>query len=619
MAGTTANSLMARPLTAVALMASAVGEAVARFSISDLFANGEKGANLDKGDSRVTFQDVNGTEPCTEVADPIALTLDQSQGLRPTGDALGPELVTNGTFDDGLTGWNTVSGPSSVTVSDGIVSVTTLAPDNISAIAQEISVVQGQLYWYTATKVSQDDVSAWGFADTPSGLRFENLVQAEPATYSGYFIAPASTIYAQLWSRSDTITDGTTRYANISIRRVVPISERFAGLGDELVTNGDFSSGTTGWAGINDAVLSVAGGVLEVAGNGGFNDAASQSFTTVANTFYVASFEYAGDGTNNGIVQATNNAFALITQTGAISTSTLTPGQLIFKATSTTSRIVIRQNASSAGSAFIANVSIRAIPGNHATQSTDPARPWRGRRPAGGVRNLVERSEDFGHSSWVGSSATGSGNEITFAGTGNAGVTFSLELGDTDGVEAVARVGIKNVSGSANYRIRIQEATGGTVYQVVNSSDAVAPASVQFLEIPITGGNAAGEQFRLVIERRAFGSPADGDKIEATAQLELGDTATPYQRVAAPYDITEEGVASRFYAWDDEVDDDMTIVLPDLGTDATRVTVDRDGNVTYLENQTISGSVSVPLNSQAVIYLDRSPTADEKAGIEGLF
>ena len=48
------------------------------------------------------YQDANGTTPVTGVEQPVGLMLDGSQRLR-----LGPELVTNGDFSDGATGWST--------------------------------------------------------------------------------------------------------------------------------------------------------------------------------------------------------------------------------------------------------------------------------------------------------------------------------------------------------------------------------------------------------------------------------------------------------------------------------------------------------------------------------
>lgn len=73
-----------------------------------LFALGEQGAWYDPSDLSTMFQDSAGTLPVTADGQPVGLILDKSKGL-----VLGPELVTNGSFDVG-TGWSltnsTISG-----------------------------------------------------------------------------------------------------------------------------------------------------------------------------------------------------------------------------------------------------------------------------------------------------------------------------------------------------------------------------------------------------------------------------------------------------------------------------------------------------------------------------
>ena len=78
------------------------------FSPLSLFASGEQGAWYDPSDLSTMFQDSAGTTPVTADGQPVGLILDKSKGL-----VLGPELVTNGSFDVG-TGWSltnsTISG-----------------------------------------------------------------------------------------------------------------------------------------------------------------------------------------------------------------------------------------------------------------------------------------------------------------------------------------------------------------------------------------------------------------------------------------------------------------------------------------------------------------------------
>ena len=69
------------------------------FDPSKLFTGSTNGAWYDPSDFSTMFQDAAGTTPVTAVGQPVGLMLDKSKGL-----VLGPELVTNGTFDTD-SGW----------------------------------------------------------------------------------------------------------------------------------------------------------------------------------------------------------------------------------------------------------------------------------------------------------------------------------------------------------------------------------------------------------------------------------------------------------------------------------------------------------------------------------
>jgi len=79
-----------------------------------LFANNEPGVWYDPSDFSTLYQDSAGTTPVTAVEQPVGLMLDKSKGL-----VLGPELVTNGTFDTDTgwtkgTGWSISGGQASI-------------------------------------------------------------------------------------------------------------------------------------------------------------------------------------------------------------------------------------------------------------------------------------------------------------------------------------------------------------------------------------------------------------------------------------------------------------------------------------------------------------------------
>ena len=84
-----------------------------------LFSNGEQGFFYDPNDLSTMLQDSAGTVPVTGAGQPVGLILDKSKEL-----ALGSELITNGDFSDGTTGWVVKNGTSTATIVNGAARLT---------------------------------------------------------------------------------------------------------------------------------------------------------------------------------------------------------------------------------------------------------------------------------------------------------------------------------------------------------------------------------------------------------------------------------------------------------------------------------------------------------------
>jgi hypothetical protein len=152
------------------------------------------------------------------------LTIPAANLPYPEPVVIGPELVTNGTFDTDLSGWTANSGGVLSSVG-GQLNVTTVAPDNFSNANQAITVEVGKVYEVTTTKVSQTVNSPWGVATTAASTRdIADFNSAATGTVSAVFVAPATTIYIQLTSISDTVSDGVAVYDNISVREINPLA-----------------------------------------------------------------------------------------------------------------------------------------------------------------------------------------------------------------------------------------------------------------------------------------------------------------------------------------------------------------------------------------------------------
>jgi hypothetical protein len=91
---------------------STVPELALAKEVRAMFLGNEQGAWYDPSDMSTLFQDAAGTTPVTSVEQPVGLVLDKSRGL-----VFGPELVANGDFSGGMTGW--LRSQPSWAISDG--------------------------------------------------------------------------------------------------------------------------------------------------------------------------------------------------------------------------------------------------------------------------------------------------------------------------------------------------------------------------------------------------------------------------------------------------------------------------------------------------------------------
>lgn len=112
--------------------------------IRGLFTANEQGTWYDPSDLTTLYQDSAGTTPVTAVEQPVGLMLDKSKGL-----VLGPELVTNGTFDSNINGWG-ASTPATIAWQAGSIRVTKASTVTSYPVAfQDLPLVSGRAYKLT--------------------------------------------------------------------------------------------------------------------------------------------------------------------------------------------------------------------------------------------------------------------------------------------------------------------------------------------------------------------------------------------------------------------------------------------------------------------------------------
>ena len=135
--------------------------------------------------------------------------------------------------------------------------------------------------------------------------------------------------------------------------------------GAELIVNGDFSAGSTGWSLFSGAAVASSG--LSLPGASAFADSVGTVCT--AGKWYQVEFDFlSGAGSQHINIYAGGPAFGVVVDT--------TPRRYkLIKLAVTNEAFRVQQDGGVSGSAVLDNISVKEVPGNHAFQATTTARP----------------------------------------------------------------------------------------------------------------------------------------------------------------------------------------------------------------------------------------------------
>jgi hypothetical protein len=364
-------------------------------------------------------------------------------------------------------------------------------------------------------------------------------------------------------------------------------------LGPELVTNGTFDTDTgwtlgTGWA-IADGVAT------KVAGTADFARFTFAAPLTTAKT-YIVQFDVVRSSTSGTIFPrfggGTTVNGSTVSGSGTFRTALV--------AASGNGRIEFVPNSTFAGT--IDNISVRELPGNHWTQATSASRPILGRKPVGGRRNLLTRTEEFDNAAWQKTRSSISAN-VAVAPDGT--MTADKLIEDTSAnshfiqtpspaptasgdvtVSCFAKADTRNIflivtQDAANvFRNAFFDVSEGQVLSVASGLTAlIEPFGNGWFRCSVSQVQPSSGAIRMFPSLAAVdGSPIyQGDGTSGLfiwgAQIELGSTATPYQRVTTAFDVTEAGKANRHYLYGGGSADPRWMITPTItpGTDKVQV------------------------------------------------
>ena len=182
-------------------------------------------------------------------------------------------------------------------------------------------------------------------------------------------------------------------------------------LGPELVVNGGFDTDLSGWSVVAPATAEWTSNGIRVSRNSGsFNWQAAAPISLVAGKSYKVSFSITSTPTaaNGGLeIYTANRATAryLIANFRYPSIGTYSA---VFTATITENALVmVGISGSMTGEVTLDNISVRELPGNHASQPTATSRPVVSARV-----NLLTKTEQFDDGVWAKSNVTVGGNKV---------------------------------------------------------------------------------------------------------------------------------------------------------------------------------------------------------------
>lgn len=268
----------------------------------------------------------------------------RNQGGLPKEDKLYlDDLVTNGDFSNGLSGWTDYSeGQGSATISNGkaVLYNYNSNANNEGIIAQKLTLVKGKTYKLKVDVSGQHVILNLGTA------AMNNSYYQSPNTNSNFtttFVAQADEVWLTLRNYN---SGGNAEVDNISVQEV----------GENLVTNGTFDNGTTGWTSLTGGVLTVNSGALVVTNGSTNGRAQSVAFPTKIGQTYRVSV----DGVAKDV-----SSYRLEVRSGVNSVDTWTSGTFTRTFTAVQSATFIELYAIGGSGTYASYDNVIVTEGNH--------------------------------------------------------------------------------------------------------------------------------------------------------------------------------------------------------------------------------------------------------------
>jgi len=186
------------------------------FTPAALFSQGQQGLWHDPSDLTTLFRDSAGSDPVTADGDPVGLMLDKHLGLE-----LGPELVTNGTFDTDVNGWQITTTYPTFTIAsvNGHLRMEGGNPSGTTYGAkQDMAFQQGKTYQLSFDLISGPTNRYVRVLDVSGGVVRSLAVGSDIGIGTNNLIFTAQSNESGL--SFEVFRDGVAEWDNISVREL---------------------------------------------------------------------------------------------------------------------------------------------------------------------------------------------------------------------------------------------------------------------------------------------------------------------------------------------------------------------------------------------------------------
>jgi len=239
-------------------------------------------------------------------------------------------------------------------------------------------------------------------------------------------------------------------------------------------------------------------------------------------------------------------------------------------------------------------LSVRELPGFHATQSTPASRPTLARIPASGRRNLLVRTEEFDNAVWVKNRGSVAANVETapdgsltadrYTGDGTSGSKYVLSGAISAGVytgSVYLKAGTNNFAqlffiGDATSFVNFDISAGTVGTSGGTATGSIVSVGNGWYRCIAVNTSSATTGFGVAVTGSSSDSRIASNTLATSiliwgAQLETGSTVSAYQKVTSTFDVTEAGQPDLWHLSFDGIDDWLVTPTITPGVDKVQV------------------------------------------------